>query len=143
MRRPTSRASARCATTGSRAAWSRPAPRPARPSRSSSARSTSCTGGGAGGGAALHSQGVAEARLYGRDEEVYGGLNAFFLLMDEPEVYRLPNTANAVLPGRNNLPSWLTGAVTAVLGLLGGLIALRRRDVSHQQPRSTAEEVEG
>jgi formate dehydrogenase iron-sulfur subunit len=90
----------------------------------------------------LHSQGVAEAQLYGRDEEVYGGLNAFFLLMDEPEVYRLPNTANAVLPSRNNVPSWLTGAVTAVLGLLGGLIALRRRNVSPQQPAQAAEEVE-
>jgi formate dehydrogenase iron-sulfur subunit len=82
----------------------------------------------------LHGQGVAEAQLYGRDEEVYGGLNAFFLLMDKPEAYRLPNAANAVLPGRNNPGSWLTGAVTAVLGLLGGLIALRRRQVSPQQP---------
>ena len=82
----------------------------------------------------LHSQGVAEANLYGRDEEVYGGLNAFFLLMDEPEAYRLPNAANAVLPGRNNPGGWLTGAVTAVLGVLGGLIALRRRQVSPQQP---------
>jgi formate dehydrogenase iron-sulfur subunit len=91
----------------------------------------------------LHSQGVAEARLYGRDEEVYGGLNAFFLLMDEPEVYRLPDAANAVLPSRNNPASWLTGAVTAVLGLLGGLIALRRRNVSPQQPAQAAEEVEG
>src|SRR6266536_2244927 len=32
----------------------------------------------------LHSQGVAEAQLYGRDDSVYGGLNAFFLLMDKP-----------------------------------------------------------
>jgi formate dehydrogenase iron-sulfur subunit len=75
----------------------------------------------------LHAQGVAEANLYGRDQAVYGGLNAFFLLMDEPEVYKLPNTANAVLPGRNNAGSWLTGLATAVLGVLGGLIALRRR----------------
>jgi formate dehydrogenase iron-sulfur subunit len=82
----------------------------------------------------LHSQGVVEANLYGRDEEVYGGLNAFFLLMDKPEAYRLPNTANAVLPGRNNAGGWLTGAVTAVLGVLGGLIALRRRQVSPQEP---------
>ena len=76
---------------------------------------------------ALQSQGVQEARLYGADDSVYGGLNAFFLLMDEPEAYQLPNTTNAVLPGRNNPASWITGAVTAVLGLLGGLIALRRR----------------
>jgi formate dehydrogenase iron-sulfur subunit len=82
----------------------------------------------------LHSQGVAEANLYGRDEEVYGGLNAFFLLMDKPEAYRLPNAANATLPGRNNPGGWLTTAVTAVLGVLGGLIALRRRQVSPQEP---------
>jgi formate dehydrogenase iron-sulfur subunit len=79
----------------------------------------------------LHSQGVTEASLYGRDTAVYGGLNAFFLLMDKPEAYKLPNAANAVLPGRNNPGGWLTGAVTAVLGVLGGLIALRRRG---QQP---------
>src|SRR5438128_615874 len=35
----------------------------------------------------LHAQGVTEARLYGEDDKVYGGLNAFFLLMDEPEKY--------------------------------------------------------
>src|ERR687897_863734 len=85
----------------------------------------------------LHSQGVAEANLYGRDEEVYGGLNAFFLLMDKPEAYRLPNAANATLPGRNNAGGWLTTAVTAVLGVLGGLIALRRRQVSPQEPPPT------
>jgi formate dehydrogenase iron-sulfur subunit len=82
----------------------------------------------------LHSQGVAEASLYGRDEEVYGGLNAFFLLMDKPEAYRLPNAANATLPGRNNTGGWVTTAVTAVLGVLGGLIALRRRQVAPQEP---------
>jgi formate dehydrogenase iron-sulfur subunit len=82
----------------------------------------------------LHSQGVAEANLYGRDVEVYGGLNAFFLLTDKPEAYRLPNAANATLPGRHNAGGWLTTAVTAVLGVLGGLIALRRREVSPQEP---------
>jgi formate dehydrogenase iron-sulfur subunit len=75
----------------------------------------------------LHARGVKEARLYGHDEKVYGGLNAFFLLMDEPEKYRLPNEANAVLPSRNNVGGYLTGAITAVLGVLGGLVALRRR----------------
>jgi formate dehydrogenase iron-sulfur subunit len=82
----------------------------------------------------LHAQGVAEANLYGRDQAVYGGLNAFFLLMDKPEAYKLPNAANAVLPGRNNPGGYLAGAVTAVLGVLGGLIALRRRQVSPQEP---------
>jgi formate dehydrogenase iron-sulfur subunit len=75
----------------------------------------------------LHSQGVKEAQLYGHDESVYGGLNAFFLLMDEPEAYRLPNKANAVLPSRNNALGYLTTLVTGVLGVIGGLVALRRR----------------
>lgn len=75
----------------------------------------------------LHNQGVTEARLYGADDSVYGGLNAFFLLMDEPEVYGLPNAANAVLPSRNNIGGYLVTLATAALGILGGLIALRRR----------------
>ena len=75
----------------------------------------------------LHSQGVDEARLYGADDSVYGGLNAFFLLMDEPERYKLPNAENAVLPSRNNAKGYLTTLVTGALAVLGGLIALRRR----------------
>jgi formate dehydrogenase iron-sulfur subunit len=75
----------------------------------------------------LHAQGVTEARLYGHDDSIYGGLNAFFLLMDEPEVYRLPNKENAVLPSRNNDGGYLATLVTAVLGVLAGLVALRRR----------------
>jgi formate dehydrogenase iron-sulfur subunit len=77
--------------------------------------------------AQLHKQGLKEANLYGADDDVYGGLNAFFLLMDEPETYNLPNAANAVLPSRNNIGGYLGAAVTAVLGLLGGVIALRER----------------
>ncbi|MEA2401704.1 MAG: formate dehydrogenase iron-sulfur subunit, partial [Thermoleophilaceae bacterium] len=53
--------------------------------------------------------------------------NAFFLLMDKPEAYNLPNAANAVLPSRNNIGGYLGAAVTAVLGLLGTVIALRER----------------
>jgi formate dehydrogenase iron-sulfur subunit len=75
----------------------------------------------------LHDQGVTQARLYGEDSSVYGGLNAFFLLMDEPEKYRLPNAENSVLPRRNNVGGYLGAAVTAVLAVLGGLFALRRR----------------
>ena len=33
--------------------------------------------------------GVDDARLYGADEEEYG-MGAFFLLLDDPEVYGLP-----------------------------------------------------
>jgi formate dehydrogenase iron-sulfur subunit len=39
----------------------------------------------------LHEAGVPEARLYGHDpEDGVGGDGAFFLLLDEPEVYGLP-----------------------------------------------------
>jgi len=41
--------------------------------------------------ATLHANGVPEARLYGEDPEGgTGGAGAFFLLLDEPEVYGLP-----------------------------------------------------
>ena len=77
--------------------------------------------------AALHRQGYSKAQLYGRDDKVYGGLNNFFLLMDEPKVYQLPDAANAVLPSRNNLPGYLGGALTAAAAVIAGLIAFRRR----------------
>jgi formate dehydrogenase iron-sulfur subunit len=75
----------------------------------------------------LLAQGVTEARLYGHDDSVYGGLNAFFLLMDAPETYQLPNEENAVLPSRNNIGGYLGALVTAALGVFAGLVALRRR----------------
>jgi formate dehydrogenase iron-sulfur subunit len=78
--------------------------------------------------AQLHAQGLKEANLYGADDEVYGGLNAFFLLMDKPEVYKLPNAANAVLPGRNNVGGYLGWIVTAVLGVFTAVIARRQRN---------------
>ncbi len=47
--------------------------------------------------------------------------------MDKPEAYKLPNTANAVLPRRNNVRSYLGSLATAVLGLAGAIIAFRQR----------------
>jgi formate dehydrogenase iron-sulfur subunit len=48
----------------------------------------------------LHENGVAEARLYGDDpEDGVGGTGAFFLLLDEPEVYGLP--PDPVVPTRD------------------------------------------
>ena len=79
--------------------------------------------------AQLHAQGLKEANLYGADDEVYGGLNAFFLLMDKPEVYKLPNAANAVLPGRNNAGGYLGWLVTAVLAVFTALVARRQRNL--------------
>jgi formate dehydrogenase iron-sulfur subunit len=84
--------------------------------------------------AQLHAQGLKEANLYGHDDAVYGGLNAFFLLMDKPEAYNLPNARNAVLPGRNNASGYLGWLVTAVLGVLAAVIARRERNRGGGEP---------
>ncbi|HEX9133617.1 MAG TPA: 4Fe-4S dicluster domain-containing protein [Ktedonobacteraceae bacterium] len=67
----------------------------------------------------LHERGVKEARLYGVDDDILdGGLNSFFLLLDEPEVYNLPQ--NPQRPSNNVVPASLwTIAAAAVLGLFG------------------------
>ena len=90
--------------------------------------------------AQLHADGATNAQLYGRDTEVYGGLNAFFLLMDRPETYQLPGSRFAVLPSRNNLGGYLGALGTAVLAALGALIALRRRRQPPGPPTPEAEE---
>lgn len=74
--------------------------------------------------AQLRSQGV-DARLYGADETILGGLNSFFLLTDRPEVYGFP--ANPQLPSRNLWPSSGFSVAGAIgVGLLG-LISFRLR----------------
>ncbi len=83
--------SARSATTASASARSRPARRPARPTRSSSARWTSCASAPAGASSSCTRPASCEARLYGESpDDGVGGDGAFFLLLDEPEVYGLP-----------------------------------------------------
>ncbi|GAA4588414.1 formate dehydrogenase iron-sulfur subunit [Actinoplanes octamycinicus] len=55
--------------------------------------------------AALHEQGVAKARLYGHDPaDGVGGDGAFFLLLDEPEVYGLP--PDPIVPTRDLPEMW-------------------------------------
>jgi formate dehydrogenase iron-sulfur subunit len=67
----------------------------------------------------LHERGVSEARLYGADDAILeGGLNSFFLLLDEPEVYNLPS--NPSRPSTHVVPASLwTILASAILGLLG------------------------
>jgi formate dehydrogenase iron-sulfur subunit len=78
---------------------------------------------------ALHRQGAAEARLYGADDKVLGGLNAFFLLMDPPETYGLPAEVVPRVPSRAVWPSSIKSIVTALVGALGVFLAFgRRRD---------------
>jgi formate dehydrogenase iron-sulfur subunit len=53
---------------------------------------------------------VDDARLYGADEEGYG-MGAFFLLLDDPEVYGLPPDPEAVSRRFGSL--WGSAAVAA------------------------------
>ena len=67
----------------------------------------------------LHERGVNEAQLYGADDNILeGGLNSFFLLLDKPEIYNLPQ--NPQRPSNNVVPASLwTILAAAVLGLCG------------------------
>src|SRR5207253_4977380 len=73
----------------------------------------------------LKSQGV-KAELYGADPKgALGGLNSFYLLVDEPEVYGLPRKPQ--LPSRNLAKSAGFSLLSAgVLGVLA-LVGLRKR----------------
>ncbi len=63
--------------------------------------------------AQLHERGVPEARLYGHDpEDGVGGDGAFFLLLDEPEVYGLP--PDPVVTTRDLPSMWRHAAVAAL-----------------------------
>jgi formate dehydrogenase iron-sulfur subunit len=65
----------------------------------------------------LHDRGLSEAYLYGVDADNQpgtDGLNAFFLLVDEPEVYNLP--PDPVVPTRKSGDAWKAMGV-AVVGM--------------------------
>jgi formate dehydrogenase iron-sulfur subunit len=69
----------------------------------------------------LREAGVAEARLYGADEDDgVGGFGAFFLLLDQPEVYGLP--PDPVVTTRD-LPRMWRAAAGAALALIGVVTA--------------------
>jgi formate dehydrogenase iron-sulfur subunit len=69
----------------------------------------------------LHDRGHADARLYGHDaDDGVGGFGAFFLLMDEPEVYGLP--PDPVAPTRHLKRNWLAAAAAAA-ALAAGVAA--------------------
>jgi len=87
--------------------------------------------------AQLHREGVGRARLYGEDESVLGGLNSFYLLLDEPEVYGLPS--NPKVPARSVPRSAFWSIVTALLTALSVLFAFRQR-TSDDSPTAHGEE---
>jgi formate dehydrogenase iron-sulfur subunit len=70
---------------------------------------------------ALHDAGVTQARLYGnRPDDGVGGDGAFFLLLDEPEVYGLP--PDPVVTTRDLGSMWKRVAIAGG-GLLVGAVA--------------------
>jgi formate dehydrogenase iron-sulfur subunit len=77
--------------------------------------------------AELHDKGVDVARLYGRDpDDGVGGDGAFFLLLDEPEVYGLP--PDPVVTTRDLASIWkhVGAAAAAVVGVGVAAFAGRR-----------------
>jgi len=73
----------------------------------------------------LHAAGEKRAVLYGADEKMLGGLNAFFLLVDRPEVYGLP--PDPKMPTRNLVPGTLFTMLGAIVVGLVSLFNFRDR----------------
>jgi len=76
----------------------------------------------------LQRAGVADARLYGDDpSDGVEGMGAFFLLLDEPEVYGLP--PDPVVPTRDLARMWAAAgaaALTMIAGVAGAVFSRRR-----------------
>jgi formate dehydrogenase iron-sulfur subunit len=74
----------------------------------------------------LHEAGVAQARLYGHDpDDGVGGDGAFFLLLDEPEVYGLP--PDPIVTTRDLPEMWRNVALAAGSLLVGAAAAFAGR----------------
>src|SRR6266516_4832762 len=74
----------------------------------------------------LHERGEKAAYLYGVDEDTtIGNLNAFFLLMDRPSVYNLPEKPR--LPQENVLPGFMASLATAAVLTLATAFSLWSR----------------
>jgi formate dehydrogenase iron-sulfur subunit len=72
----------------------------------------------------LQQLGHTKAQLYG-DTDVLGGLNVFYLLLDEPELYGQPT--NPQLPQKNLVPGSLWSIGSAVALGLAALVSFRSR----------------
>jgi len=73
----------------------------------------------------LHDGGEKRAYLYGADEKMLGGLNSFFLLVDRPEVYKLP--PDPKLPSSNVPMSALVSGLGALVAAAIALVNFRNR----------------
>jgi formate dehydrogenase iron-sulfur subunit len=83
----------------------------------------------------LHGEGELKAYLYGADDKVLGGLNAFYLLMEPPETYGLPSEVVPKVPSRSVWPSSIKSIAVSFAMALGGFLAFarRRRDVGAKE----------
>ncbi|HSR85327.1 MAG TPA: 4Fe-4S dicluster domain-containing protein [Streptosporangiaceae bacterium] len=76
--------------------------------------------------AGLHAAGQTDARLYGADpDDGIGGAGAFFLLLDEPEVYGLP--PNPVVTTKDLPSMWRWAGASAALLAAGVAVAFAGR----------------
>ena len=87
----------------------------------------------------LRGLGENRAYLYGADDKFLGGLNSFYLLVDQPEVYGLP--AAPKMPTRNLIPSSLFSTAGAVVLALLGLVGLRQRRMEERAGEGEAGDV--
>ena len=85
----------------------------------------------------LHQLGEKRAYLYGADDKILGGLNSFYLLVDEPEVYGLPRAPK--MPTRHLIPASLLSAGGAVVLALLGMVGLRKRRMDERADQGTRE----
>ena len=75
----------------------------------------------------LHERGETAAYLYGVDEDTsVGDLNAFFLLMDRPSVYNLPEKPR--LPQENVVPGYVSSLIAATFLTLATAFSLWSRN---------------
>jgi formate dehydrogenase iron-sulfur subunit len=88
----------------------------------------------------LQQAGRNQARLYGRDESILGGLNSFYLIEDTPSVYGLPEAPH--LPSRNLPASSGLGLVAAVLAGIAGMLAMRKRRMDPGEPAAVGATID-
>jgi formate dehydrogenase iron-sulfur subunit len=87
----------------------------------------------------LKQLGHTKAQIYG-DTDMLGGLNVFYLLLDDPEVYGQP--PNPQLPERNLWPGSILSIVTSLLLGLSAIVAFRGRgERSNQQVKKEGSHV--
>jgi len=76
----------------------------------------------------LHADGVAEARLYGDSPgDGVGGTGAFFLLLDEPEIYGLPPDPVVTTRDLPEMWWWAGGAALTLVGAVAACFLGSRR----------------